>query len=173
MSTRLRHWPRPVAAEDTSRLLREARGEAWTARHRAYRSVPERPAIALAAAAAAAEAAVEAAAGAGAVAAAIYAEADDRLADCPADAGSYADASAVAASVTTGIFCDAAAAAEYSDPATLLRAPTRPTEETRQQLLEVARIKFKPLAEQLRGETLSLLDRILPPSRAAAGRAKA
>jgi hypothetical protein len=166
IATRLRDEPHPATEEHAAGLLREARVEAWTARQRAYRSVPERPAVALAAAAAAAEAAAEAAAGAGAAAAAIYAEAVDYLEGCPADAGSYADASVVAASAAAGTYGDAAAAAEYTDPAPLLHPPMQPGQAARERLLEAARTRFKPLSEQLRGDALALLDQMLPQSRA-------
>jgi hypothetical protein len=161
-AARLRDEPHPLTGEDASCLFREARREAWSARHHAYRSIPERPAVALAAAAAAAQAAGAAAAGASATAAATYALAGAPLAGFPADAGSYADSSAVAASAITGTYSDAAAAGVYTDPATVRLEPTEPLNTARTRFREAARLKFTPLAEQLHGEALSLLDRMIP-----------
>jgi hypothetical protein len=163
MAVRLREEPDPLTAEAASRLLREARREAWTARHDAYSSVPERPAVALAVAAATAQAAGEAAAAAGAVAAAIYAEADAHLSGFAADAGSYADAPAVAASATTGTYSDAAAAGVYPDPATVRHSPTQSLPDAGTRFREAARNRFMPLAERLQSEALSLLDQMLSP----------
>ena len=143
-ATRLRLDTAATTEKTASKLLRQTRKEVWRARHDAYRSVPERPAPALATAAAAAQAAGDAAAGAGAVAAAVYAEAGAHLTGFPADAGSYADAATVAARATTGTFADAAAACVYSDPAALSPG------------------QLEPLADRLNAEVLSLLDRMLP-----------
>ena len=163
MAARLRDQPDPLTEEDASRLLSEARRTAWTARRHAYNSVPGRPAVALAAAAATAQAAREAAAGAGAVAAAIYADAGAHLSGFPADAGSYADAPAVAASATTGTYSDAAVARAYADPATTRQTSPQSRQDTRERLLDTARVRFTPLAERLHGEALSLLDQMLSP----------